>query len=129
MTNPFANSIKLLTIINLLASPSGATVKIIMERLNISRRTAFRFLGALSELGFPLTDEQSKPKIEKTYRLMDSYILKLPNLDLLDPGLNNQELELLLNILNHYETQPIKKPVINTIRAKLKAFQTRVNEV
>jgi len=100
MANPFANTIKFLTAINLLASPAGTTVQDLMDNLGISRRTAFRLLAALEELGFPLTDEQPNPTTEKTYRLIGSYVLKLPNMRIPNPGLSAPETELLLSVLD-----------------------------
>jgi len=131
MANPFTNIIKFLTAINLLASPSGTTVKGLMERLHISRRTTFRLLDALSELGFPLIDEQQKPKKEKTYRLIDSYILKLPNLSIPNPGFTSQELKFLISILDHFDTiqQPDKISVIRSIRSKISAVAPGLKEV
>jgi predicted DNA-binding transcriptional regulator YafY len=86
MAKPFTNTVKFLPAINLLASPSGATVRRLMDQLNISRRTAFKLLDALEELGLPLVDKQPKSRGEKTYRLLDSYVLKLPNLAIPNPG-------------------------------------------
>jgi predicted DNA-binding transcriptional regulator YafY len=62
MTNPFANSVKLLSVVTLLSSPQGMTVKGLMKRLGISRRSVFRLLAAMEELGFPLIDEQPRPR-------------------------------------------------------------------
>jgi predicted DNA-binding transcriptional regulator YafY len=100
MANSFANSVKLLTAVSLLASPAGTTIKKLMARLGISRRTAFRLLAALEELGIPLTDEQPKAHSEKTYRLMEPYVIKLPNMALLNPGLTGQEIETVISILD-----------------------------
>jgi len=127
MTNPFANIIKFLTAINLLASPSGTTLQGLMKRLNISRRTAFRLLNALVELGFPLIDEQSKARDKKTYRLMDSYVLKLPNVNIPNPGFTPQELELLLSVLDLFDTvqQPDQISVVNSIRSKITAMPSK----
>ena len=100
MPNPYANSVKLLKAINLLASPQGTTIKRIMEDLNISRRSAFRLLQALEELGFPLIDDRPIPRGEKTYRLAESYVLQLPNLTIPTPGFSEPELELLLSMLD-----------------------------
>ncbi|AEF85453.1 HTH domain protein [Treponema primitia ZAS-2] len=124
MANPFANSIKFLAAINLLASPQGATIKTLMEHLSISRRTAFRLLEALEELGLPLIDEQSGPRVEKVYRLMDSYVLKLPNMAILNPGLTAQEIETLLTLLEYHEKlQKLEKAsTINAIRQKIMAL-------
>ena len=124
MANPFSNAIKFLTAINLLASPSGTTVRALMYHLNISRRTAFRLLDALGELGFPLMDDQPKPKNEKIYRLIDSYVLKLPNMSIPNPGFTTQELELLLRVLDLFDAvqQPGQLSVINSIRSKITAM-------
>jgi len=127
MTNPFTNIIKFLTAINLLASPSGATLQRLMERLNVSRRTAFRLLNALSDLGFPLIDEQPKARNEKTYRLMDSYVIKLPNVSIPNPGFTPQELELLLSVLDLFDTvqQPGQISIVNSIRSKITAMPSK----
>jgi predicted DNA-binding transcriptional regulator YafY len=124
MANPFANTIKFLTAVNLLASPSGATIKKLMERLNISRRTAFRLLEALTELGYPLADEQSGRGIEKTYRLIDSYVLKLPNMAMPNPGLTGEEIEAMLTILDYCDTmrQIGKTPILASIKQKIRAL-------
>jgi predicted DNA-binding transcriptional regulator YafY len=100
MANPFAISVKFLSAVNLLSTRQGATIKSLMENLNISRRTAFRLLRALEDLGFPLIESQSRHSIEKTYRLSDSYVLKLPNISILNPCLTGEESELVLSILD-----------------------------
>jgi len=100
MANPYANSIKFLKAVNLLASPQGTTIRGLMEGLNISRRSVFRLLEALDELGFPLIDDRPIPKVEKTYRLMESYILQLPNVAIPTPGFSEPEQTLLLSMLD-----------------------------
>ena len=70
-----------------------------MKELDISRRSAFRLLQTLEELGFPLTDEQSRPKSEKTYLLTEGYILKLPNIVIPNPYLNKKEIIYILSLL------------------------------
>jgi predicted DNA-binding transcriptional regulator YafY len=124
MANSFANSVKLLTAVGLLASPAGTTIKKLMARLGISRRTAFRLLAALEELGIPLTDEQPKAHSEKTYRLLDSYILKLPNITIPNPGFTSGETDFLLDMLDFWYTkeQPEKACMINSIRQKIAAL-------
>jgi predicted DNA-binding transcriptional regulator YafY len=71
-----------------------------MESLNISRRSAFRLLDALEGLGFPLADEQPQPKAEKVYRLSESYVIKLPNISIPNPGFTGEEIGLALSILD-----------------------------
>ena len=127
MTNPFANSVKFLKAINLLASPGGATIKRIMEELNISRRSAFRLLQALEEVGLPLIDGQRRPRAEKIYRLLDSYVLKLPNIVILNPAFTGEEVELILTILDLYKQliQLGEIPRVNAIREKIKAIELK----
>ncbi len=124
MPNPFTNTIKFLTAINLLASPSGATVRRLMDQLNISRRTAFSLFDALEELGFPLIDKQPKSRGEKSYRLMDSYVLKLPNLAIPNLGFTATETEMLLSIIDFCINLQKSDGIIllNGIRQKVKAM-------
>ena len=124
MANPFINTIKFLTAINLLASPSGTTVRGLMNQLNISRHTAFRLLDALEELGFPLIDEQLKSTSEKTYRLEESYVFKLPNMTIPNPGFTEPEKEMLLSMLDFCINIQQSETLIllNGIRQKVKAM-------
>ena len=125
MANPFTNVVKFLTAINLLASPSGTTIRGLMCHLGISRRTDFRLLDALEELGFPLIDEQPKSGNEKTYRLMDSYVLRLPNIAIPNPGFSDEEIELVLNLLELCSqlNQISDTFRLNAIRAKVNAIK------
>jgi predicted DNA-binding transcriptional regulator YafY len=100
MADSFASSVKVLSAVSLLSAPQGATIKSLMGSLNLSRRSVFRLLDALDELGFPLVDDQPKPKAEKTYRLSESYVLRLPNISIINPGFSEDEIELLLFILD-----------------------------
>jgi predicted DNA-binding transcriptional regulator YafY len=95
-----------------------------MSNLDISRRTAFRLLTALEELGIPLTDEQPKPRIEKTYRLLDSYAIKLPNIVIPNPGFTREEKDFIFGMLNSWHTgeQPEQAFMLNSIRQKLAAL-------
>ena len=121
MAESFTNTIKFLTAINLLASPQGTTVKGLMESLNISRRSVFRMLQVIEELGFPLVDNKPQRKTEKTYRLLDSYILKLPNIAIPNPNLSIEEIDLVLSILDSYKqaNEIGGIPKLNIIREKL----------
>ena len=124
MPNPFANSVKFLKVVNLLASPAGTTINGMMKSLGISRRSVFRLLEALEELGFPLTNDQSMPKTEKTYRLMDTYVLKLPNIAIPNPCFSEDEKEILLSMLNFcIGIQQAKGSILlNGIRQKVEAM-------
>ena len=129
MASPFANSVKFLKIINLLASPHGGTIKQIMKDLNTSRRSAFRLLQTLEELGLPLIDSRNKSGAEKTYRLIDSYVMKLPNMVIPNPGLTEEETELILTILDSCK-QLIRigeTHKLNAIREKIKDIKQMEN--
>jgi len=127
MSNPFANTIKFLTAVDLLASPSGTTIRELMRHLDISRRTAFRLLDALEELGFPIVSDHQKPGNEKTYRLIDAYVLKLPNITLPNPYLTSDEIELVITILDLCKqiSQISGVSKFNSIKAKLKAVKPK----
>ena len=123
MANPFSNTVKFLKAINLLASPNGTSVKGLMNCLNISRRSVFRLLNALEELGFPVTDNQGCPKSKKTYRLHEAYVLKLPNISIPDPFLTAEEIIYILAMLKtckQYELLNNTSP-FNSIINKLEA--------
>jgi predicted DNA-binding transcriptional regulator YafY len=125
MANPFVNAAKFLTAINLLASPAGTPVPSLMDNLGISRRSSFRLLDALEELGFPLTDGQLGN--EKTYRLIDSYVYKLPNMSIPNPCFTGEEIELVLSILDLCKqlNKISETPRLNAIREKIKAFKAK----
>jgi predicted DNA-binding transcriptional regulator YafY len=128
MTNTFANSVKFFKAINLLASQHGTTIKELMETLNISRRSVFRLLVTLGELGFPLLDEQSIPRGEKRYRLMESYVIQLPNMVLPAINFSQPESELLLSMLDFCIDMQKSETVIllNGIREKVKALREEI---
>ena len=98
-----------------------------MEDLNISRHSAFRLLQALEELGLPLIDGQSRSRTEKTYRLLDSCIVKLPNMVIPNPAFTVEEIELILTILDLYKQliQIGEIPRLNAIREKIKAIELK----
>jgi predicted DNA-binding transcriptional regulator YafY len=99
-----------------------------MENLNISRRSVFRLLHTFEELGLPLIDDQSQPKKEKTYRLAETYILKLPNISIPNPNLTSEEIIFILSILETCKKYDILKDTknYNSIKEKLIAMiQTR----
>ena len=127
MANPYANSVKFLKAVNLLASPQGTTIRGLMDGLDISRRSVFRLLEALEELGFPLVDDRPMPRVEKTYRLMESYVLRLPNVAIPTPGFSEPELELLLSMLDFcIDIQKSEAVVLlNGIRQKVLAMDTK----
>jgi predicted DNA-binding transcriptional regulator YafY len=98
-----------------------------MDNLSISRRSAFRLLQALEELGFSLIDNQSRPNGEKIYRLSDSYVMKLPNISIPNPGFTKDEIDFVLSVLDLciriVELGGTSK--LNTIREKIKAIMPK----
>ena len=127
MANPFANSVKFLKAVSLLASPQGTTIKGLMHSLDISRRSVFRLLEALGELGFPLFDDQPVPRGEKRYRLMESYVMRLPNMAMPIINFSETETELLLAMLDFNIDKQKSEAVIllNGIRQKVMAMKER----
>jgi len=91
MPNPYANLTKLIQAVSLLAAPGGTTIKTLMSRLGISRRSAFRMLEALTDLGLPLVDERRDLSTEKTYRILEGYAQRLPNFAVPSLDLTPQE--------------------------------------
>ena len=90
-SSPYANLTKLIQAVSLLAAPGGTTIKVLMSRLGISRRSAFRMLEALTDLGLPLVDERRDLSTEKIYRLLEDYTQRLPNMTLPSLDLTPQE--------------------------------------
>jgi predicted DNA-binding transcriptional regulator YafY len=126
MANQFSNTIKFLKAVNLLSSPNGATVRKLADGLGISRRSVFRLLRTLDELGFPLTDDKPQCKGEKTYRLASSYVMKLPNITIPDPRLSKEELIFILALLKTCKKHSLLKetPMLKSVKGKLSAMVT-----
>lgn len=123
MPNPYANLTKLIQAVSLLAAPGGTTVKTLMAKLGLSKRSVFRLLEALGDLGFPIVDERRDLSAEKVYRLLDNYAKKLPNLSLPSFDLNDQERFYLDAILEGHSLQDHSTgALLSSLRAKLHAL-------
>lgn len=123
MPNPYANLTKLIQAVSLLAAPGGVTVKMLMSRLGISRRSAFRMLEALTDLGIPLVDERRDLSTEKIYRLLEDYTQRLPNMTLPTLDLSPQERYFLDAILEGRSLQASSSAaLLSSLRAKLHAL-------
>lgn len=124
MANPYANLVKLLKAITLLSQPSGTTINALMDRLKVSRRTVFRLLEALDDLGFPVIDDYREFGGPKVYRLLDSFVQRLPNIAL--PGLSftQREAQLLQAVLDrgHIFPDTEAEPAIESLRTKLETI-------
>lgn len=120
MSSPYANLCKLISTVSLLASPGGTTIKTIMSRLGISRRSAFRMLEALTELGFPILDERRDLSTEKIYRLLEDYTQRLPNMTLPSLDLTPQERYFLDAILEGRSLRDSSSSaLLSSLRSKL----------
>jgi len=95
-----------------------------MESLNKSRRSVFRLLRSFEGLGFPLVDDKPQQKEEKTYRLLESYVMKLPNISIPNPCFTGEEIEFVLSVLDLCKriSELGGASRLNSIREKIKAI-------
>jgi predicted DNA-binding transcriptional regulator YafY len=84
--------VKILKAIDFLARPGGASMEELGEALEVDRRTSYRIRDTLEELGFPLYDDTSSLDGKKRYRFEESYLKKLPNLNVPELNLTLSEL-------------------------------------
>jgi len=84
--------VTMLKAVDFLARPGGASMVELSEALDVDRRTAYRIRETLEELGFPIYDESSAVDGKKRYRFEESYLKKLPNLNLPELNLSLSEL-------------------------------------
>ncbi len=82
----------MLRAVDFLARPGGATMVELGEALEVDRRTAYRMRDTLEELGFPLYEDSSSLDGKKRYRFEESYLKKLPHLNLPELNLSLSEL-------------------------------------
>ncbi len=116
------NLVKLLKAVDLLGRPQGATIKELEKELSISRRSVYRLLDLIYELGIPVyNDEEERPH---RWKILDTYTKKLPNLTIPDIRLTLSELIALYLFSSHkhiYAGTEIEKH-IDSAFAKLNAF-------
>ncbi|MGC8491925.1 MAG: helix-turn-helix transcriptional regulator [Syntrophobacteraceae bacterium] len=84
--------LKLLNTLELLGRPEGVTLKELSAKLDLDRKSVYRMLALVQELHVPVYDEKSPGEREKRWRLVDSYVKKLPNLTLPDLTLTLPEI-------------------------------------
>jgi predicted DNA-binding transcriptional regulator YafY len=92
--------IKILTAVDVLSRPQGATIKELQHGLGVSRRSVYRLFETLNELQFPIYDEERPGEKEKRWRLQEDYLKSLPNLRIPDMKLSPRELLLLYFLLS-----------------------------
>ena len=86
------NLIKLLKALDLLSRPEGATIKQLAEHLEIDRRSVYRLIDVMEELHLPLYDDTVPMEKEKRWRVLEDYVIKLPNITLPDVKLSLSEM-------------------------------------
>ncbi len=84
--------VKLLKAIDLLSKPEGTTKKELSKTLEVSERQVYRILNYIEGLGFPLYDEEIPLEKEKRWKLVDTYVKKLPNMNIPDIQLSIPEI-------------------------------------
>ena len=120
-SNPYANLQKMLHAITLLSQPAGTTINSLMERLGISRRTAFRLLEAIDELGFPVVNERAEFGGEKTYRLIETFVQRLPNISLPGVAFTPREAFFIRSMIGEGHASPDveAEPILASLQSKL----------
>ena len=86
------NLIKLLKALELLSKSDGTTIEEMGAQLEIDRRSVYRMINLIEELGFPLYDEKVPLEKEKRWKLEESYLKKLPNMKVPDVSLSLPEI-------------------------------------
>jgi predicted DNA-binding transcriptional regulator YafY len=86
------NLIKLLKAVDLLSKPMGTTIEEMAENLELDRRSVYRMINVIEELGFPIYDEKIPFEKEKRWKLEESYLKKLPNITIPDINLTQSEI-------------------------------------
>ncbi|MEJ5366446.1 MAG: WYL domain-containing protein [Desulfosoma sp.] len=89
---------KLLKMVDCLAKPQGARIQDLRKVLECEERTVYRWINTLEELGFPL--EELDGDRHKRYRLIDTYVKKMPNISIPDFGLSLSDILLLYVVLS-----------------------------
>ena len=89
---------KLLKLVDCLSKSQGARIKDRQEALGCNERTVYRWLSTLRNLGFPLEDLEGDRR--KRYRLIDTYVKKMPNISIPDLNLSLSDILLLYVVLS-----------------------------
>jgi predicted DNA-binding transcriptional regulator YafY len=84
--------VKVLKAVEILSKPGGATMDELGKGLEVDRRTSYRIKETLEELNFPLYEDSSSFDGRKRFRFTDSYLKKLPNLNIPELELSLSEL-------------------------------------
>ena len=86
------NLIKLLRALELMSKPAGTTIEEMADHLEVNRRSVYRIINLVEELGFPIYDDKIPFEKEKRWKLEESYLKKLPNIKIPDVNLTLPEI-------------------------------------
>jgi len=86
------NLIKLLKALEILSKPEGTTIEQMATQLEVDRRSVYRLIEVIEDLGFPIYDEKIPFEKEKRWKLEESYLKKLPNMKVPDINLSLLEI-------------------------------------
>lgn len=84
--------VKLFKAIELFSKPEGATIRDLQAKLQVDRKSVYRLIRTMEDLGFPLTDDKPPFEREKRWRLEERYLTRLPNLSLPSISLDLKEI-------------------------------------
>jgi len=83
--------IKLLKAIDLLSKPEGATINKMAAHLKVDRRSVYRIIHVMEDIGFPIWADKIPLEKEKRWKFEESYLKKLPNMKIPDVNLTLPE--------------------------------------
>ncbi len=83
---------KLMKAVDLLAKPAGVTINEMQTRLEMSRRSVYRMIERIEDMGFPLFPDEIPGEKEKKWKLEPRYVKKLPNISVPDFSLTLPEI-------------------------------------
>lgn len=75
-----SNLIKLLKTLDRLGRPEGTTIEELQNELGIDRRSVYRQMQLVHDLGFPLYDDKVPFEKRKRWKLTEGYLKRLPNM-------------------------------------------------
>lgn len=117
------NIIKLIRAIDLLGKHNGVTIAELSEKLGKDRRSVYRLIDTIEELGIPIYDEKTLER-EKRWKIEENYLKKLPNLNIPDINLTLSEIISLYLVRSHvrlFKGTDIEKK-LNSAFAKIDRF-------
>lgn len=94
------NQINLMKAVDMLSRPAGVTMYELGEALGIDRRSVYRQLEAIEELGFPLMEPEKGLDRKKRWKFMPEQVKKFPKMNILNLDLTLAEV-IALYFLRH----------------------------